>query len=180
VFDAQIVLVGVRRFEIRVYDRRASIEAREGPEGIQEIYIVVERLAKGVGSACRPKWIAQECVPRGSSRGYIRFVDADVGGCVERCLTVELKVVLCLQHIIEKAPPSSDAGLSVVERLPCKTESRCEVRFVGEIDPCGCALVAGEKQSQRCAGKHRGLWGTRNYGISASLGVRLRRAVLIA
>src|SRR5579862_5140950 len=99
---------------MRVNDRCARIEAREGPKGIQEIYVVVEGLAKGIGGACRPKWSTQKCVPGGGSGGYIGFVDADVGGCVERCLTVELKVVLSLQYIIENTPSSADAGLSVM------------------------------------------------------------------
>src|ERR1700733_13061613 len=147
-FDTQVVLVRVGRLEIRVNDRCPRIEAREGSEGIQEIYIVVERLAKRVGGACRPEWITQECVSRGRCCGYVRFVDANIGGCVEGCLTVELEVVLCLQHVIENTPPSADAGLSVVEWLPRKTESRCKVRFVSEVHSRRCAFIAREKESQ--------------------------------
>src|ERR1700744_4806245 len=137
-FDTQVVLVRVGRLEIRVNDRCPRIEAREGSEGIQEIYVVVERLTKRDGGACRPEWITQECVSRGRCCGYVRFVDANIGGCVGRGLTVELEGALCLQRVIENAPPSADAGRSVVEWLPRKPESRCKVRFIREVHSRRC------------------------------------------
>src|SRR6202167_5436317 len=140
---------------------------------------MVERLVKRVSRAGRPKRIAQEIVPSGGCRRYIRFVNANIGGCVEWCLAVELKVVLGFQHVVKDAPHAAYAGLSVMERLPGKTESRREVRFVGKVDSRGRAFVAWKEQSQRRPRKHRGLRRTRNDGIGAPFGVRFGRAVFI-
>src|ERR1700688_1323312 len=95
-FDAQIILVGVWRFEMRVNNRRASIEACESAEGVQEIYVVVQRLAKRIGGAGRAKRIAKESVSGRSCCRHIGFVNANVGGCGERSLPVELEVVFGL------------------------------------------------------------------------------------
>jgi len=95
-FDAQIILVRVRRFQMGVNNRCVCIEAREGPERIQEIYAMVQRLAKRIGGAGRSKRITQERVSSGGRGRHIRFVNTDIGGGVEWCLTIELEVVLGL------------------------------------------------------------------------------------
>src|SRR6266852_5842887 len=154
--NTQIVLVGIRRTQVRI--NKEDTCSTKCPKGISEVYSVINRFAgEWIRVASRPEGIAQ-----GTERttGCIRKSKSGSGG--KWGLSVELKVVLGLQDIIKHADAATDTGLGVLERLPGKAEPWREVISVREIGACRGPFVSGENQADGSPRKDRGLLARNN------------------
>src|SRR5580700_6490373 len=155
--DAQIVLIGVWRLQMRVHDGCARVEARKRSKSIRKVYVMVDSgRQKGVRIPRRTKRTALESVARGCCRaGWRRKVEP--GRAREGDLPIKLEIVFSLEHVVEDSPASSDTRLAVMERLPSKAKAWREVCTIGEVHSVWCTLVARKEEAHGRSREDRGL-----------------------
>jgi len=192
---AQVVLVGIRRVDMRVHEIEAALvpAKREKLSPIRRV-----ECGSGVGWP-GGKWVGRSNPPwrtvkGGPLRGIRRVARADgarasgvgwnarvanAGFAIERWRAVELQVVFALQDVIEDTEAAAKAGLAATARTPGKTDARSKVGFVRKIGPTRRPSVSGKNQTERRRRKSCRLI-SGDDGIGSSLSVNLRRTVLIA
>src|SRR5262249_22638700 len=132
---------------------------------------------KWIDCSCRPERISEVRHCAGLSRSNSREKQSGIGE--EWRLTVELQVVLTLQHVVKHSPPAAQAGLPISEDVPGKSKPRCPVPRIGEIDSVWRARITRIYQPCRSIGESLRLqsW---NHGERSSLRIFLWRAVFVA
>src|SRR5262249_5875367 len=141
--DAEIVLVGVRRAQVRIDEENAGTS--ECPDVVYETDVVIHRFRrKWIGGPKGTEGITQKCIVRGCGSRKITLGIKKIGGRSEWELPVELEVVLGLEDIVEKTRSSTNAGFSILERLPGEPKARSKIVTCREVGRAGRSLIAGE------------------------------------
>src|SRR5579864_4183723 len=123
--NAETVLVGVRRVQVRIDEEYPSgpINWKESCRSEIDIF--------GWGLRRERIWIAKKRLTKKRYRRRLSRTDnwirANASGGEERRLPVELEVIFRFQHVVENPASAADARLAIVPRIPGKADSRCKV-----------------------------------------------------
>ena len=194
VLQTQIVLIGIRRVEMRVHEEQSALEPSKRKK------IPSRRVERGgtVGWTGW-KWVGSSNAPRLAVKGQRRVIGrvarrstrtrwilagrqtriADARFAVERWRAVELQVVFALQHIVENADAATEAGLAAASRAEGKADARPKICLVRKVGTPGSSRVSGKDEAERGIRKSCRLISGNN-GKTSTLRVKLGRAVLIA
>ena len=139
--DAQVVLVGAGRSQMRIHEKDAAAAVDGQETRVTEIKIRRRRVrGKRIGYARSAERVGQ--IVGGTSLSERWEIHADAGK--EWRLPVELQIVFALQNVVEQSKSAADAGLGIAARIPRETDARRPIRVVREISSPGRAGIAGE------------------------------------
>src|SRR5215813_1157952 len=179
VLHAQIVLIGVRRPQVRIHHEYDSGRVKRQESCGAEVNSRRRRLrGKGIGRrVCRGcERIGEKWKRRIRDAGGIK---EQAGAAKERRLPVELQVVLAFQDVIENTEAAADAGFGIAKRIPGKSDARRPVILIRKVRALWRSRISRKHQSNR--GVHETLRvRTRNNRERTSFQVELGRVVFIA
>src|SRR5262249_12136176 len=146
--DIKVVLRDIRRAQVRIHKEYAPAAERQ-EAGSVEVNVLGRSFGwKRIGRTRGCERVCHEAGGEGAGSSHTAIVEYRAGEAKEGRLSVELQVVFALEHVVENARTSTDAGAAVATWVPGKSYARSPVVLVGEVRALGRALVSREQQ--RC------------------------------